>query len=255
MDAMTCEMFEANVSEWLDEELAPEARSAMDAHRAACAACAALVSDLRRLQTDARQLPPLVPSRDLWEGIEARIEAPVIPLADAAPDVAAPRPARHARHARQAAMWQIAPRWLAAAAVALVVLSSGVTYLVARSAGEPEGELGPWVITGAPADPSAAAQNASAGSVGSREDLARRSATDREIEELRQVIVSRRSELDSATVATIERSLRVIDDAIAESRAALASDPANAFLNEQLDETLRRRLELMQALAFAPSRS
>jgi len=252
MDAMTCEMFEANVSEWLDEELAPEARSAMDAHRAACPACAALVSDLRRLQTDARQLPPLVPSRDLWEGIEARIEAPVIPLADAAPDVAATRPARDAR---RAAVWQIAPRWLAAAAVALVVLSSGVTYLVATSAGEPEGELGPWVITGAPADPSAAARNASAGAAGSGEDLARRSATDREIEELRRVIVSRRSELDSATVATIERSLRVIDDAIAESRAALASDPANAFLNEQLDETLRRRLELMQALAFAPSRS
>jgi anti-sigma factor RsiW len=244
MDAMTCERFEALASDWLDDELAPETLDAMETHRGTCAACAALVSDLRRIQADARQLSPLVPSRDLWADIEARIEAPVIPLAETV--------AADDRSRRRARAWQVSPRWLAAAAAGLVVLSSSVTYLLTR-ADAPAGELGTWVITGTPESPGTSPLTTPA--TASLEEAAIRATTDREIERLREAIARHGSRLDSATVATIERSLRVIDDAIAESRAALARDPANEFLNEQLDQTLQRKLELMRALALAPSRS
>ena len=51
-----------------------------------------------------------MPSRDLWSGIQARIQPDVVSISE--------RPSRH-----------LSRRWLAAAAAALVVATSGVTYL------------------------------------------------------------------------------------------------------------------------------
>jgi hypothetical protein len=42
-------------------------------HRAICPRCRSLWNDLEKIATQAAQLPPLTPSRDLWSGIEARI--------------------------------------------------------------------------------------------------------------------------------------------------------------------------------------
>ena len=237
MGDVTCELFERDLSACLEDELSAEARMRMDAHAAGCGSCAALLADLRRITADARALPELAPSRDLWAGIEARIEAPVIPLGDG---VTAPQAA--ARLAHGSRTWELSTRWLAAAAVLLIAVSSGITYLVATS--DPSAETGQWVVIG---------DATAVGLVGM--PAPQITQYDDEIGELRRVIAERRGQLDSATVATIERSLRVIDDAIAESRAALASDPASEFLHEQLDRTLARKVELLRALARMPAQS
>ena len=77
----------------------------------------------------------------------------------------------------------------------------------------------------------------------------------REIVQLRRIVDQRRAQLDTATVGVIERNLTIIDQAIRESRAALARDPASAYLNEQLNNVLERKVELLRAAALLPVRS
>jgi hypothetical protein len=77
----------------------------------------------------------------------------------------------------------------------------------------------------------------------------------REIARLRQIVDQRRPTLDTATVSVIERNLTIIDQAIRESRAALARDPASALLNEKLNNALEQKVELLRAAALLPVRS
>ena len=50
---------------------------AVEAHVASCVRCTALVRDLEGIRVNAGMLPELSPSRDLWQGISERIDAPV----------------------------------------------------------------------------------------------------------------------------------------------------------------------------------
>src|SRR5205823_2059263 len=91
----------------IDGRLAPEERQRVEAHVAICSACSERRERLETLVRAARALPDEIdPPATLWNEVRARI---------------APAPSR----ARQ--------RWmLAAAAVILVALSSGVTALLLR---------------------------------------------------------------------------------------------------------------------------
>lgn len=75
---------------------------------------------------------------------------------------------------------------------------------------------------------------------------------DREIGALRAVVRERRTELDSGTVAVLERNLGIIDEAIRQSREALARDPNSSFLGRQLTQALDRKLELLRTVALLP---
>jgi hypothetical protein len=77
---------------------------------------------------------------------------------------------------------------------------------------------------------------------------------DREILELRKIARERRSQLDPRTVAVLEQSIAVIDSAIAQSRAALAKDPASGFLATQLNHSLEKKVELLRTAALLPAR-
>ena len=78
---MTCAEFDAALPDYLEGTLDERLRAAVQKHLSECVRCTSLVRDLEKIQKDASALPDLVPSRDLWQGIEARISAPVIPLA------------------------------------------------------------------------------------------------------------------------------------------------------------------------------
>jgi hypothetical protein len=75
---------------------------------------------------------------------------------------------------------------------------------------------------------------------------------DEEIARLRSVL-KRREDLDPKTVAAIQRSLGVIDTAISQARAALAADPASAFLNKRLNDAQNKKVELLRTAAMLPS--
>src|SRR5580765_1266844 len=77
-----CEQFADDLEAFLERDVDESARAAMDEHALGCDECGALLADLRRLRADASNLRELTPSRDLWEGIAARIDAPVISISE-----------------------------------------------------------------------------------------------------------------------------------------------------------------------------
>jgi len=69
---------------------------------------------------------------------------------------------------------------------------------------------------------------------------------DRATNELGVILAAERGRLRPGTVAVLERNLAVIDAAIAESRAALARDPANTELRRLFAAASRQKVELLQ---------
>jgi len=69
---------------------------------------------------------------------------------------------------------------------------------------------------------------------------------DRATNELSLILAAQRGRLRPETVALVERNLAVIDAAIAESRAALARDPANAELQHLWAAAARQKVELLR---------
>lgn len=243
-----CAAFEAAVSDYLDDALTGEAAAAAAGHFAGCDACQALVNDLRAIRAQAAALPPLRPSRDLWSGIEARIGASASgaqPRSAGVGEDAVP-----ATPARQTALrrW-FGPHYatrVAALAAGLVVATAGLTYVATRALIRTP--LSSHVATSDRAVP------------GSGVELVSQPQTseylyDNQIASLHKILEQRRAQLDPKTVAVIEHNLGVIDTAIAQSKAALAKDPANTFLVDQLDRNLNTKLELLQTVALLPSRT
>jgi hypothetical protein len=69
---------------------------------------------------------------------------------------------------------------------------------------------------------------------------------DRTSDALSRILAVQRERLRPETVALLERNLAVIDAAIAESRAALARDPANAELRRFFAAAARQKVELLR---------
>ena len=63
---------------------------------------------------------------------------------------------------------------------------------------------------------------------------------------LEQVAKSNDGTIDPQTAAVLEKNLQVIDQAIAESRAALKSEPQSAPARDSLFEALRQKVTLLQ---------
>jgi anti-sigma factor RsiW len=61
------------LSEYIDDELTPAERTALESHLLACRACVDTIADLREIAARARQLPGRPPANDWWPGIEPRL--------------------------------------------------------------------------------------------------------------------------------------------------------------------------------------
>jgi len=280
-----CASFDAALADYLERELPAAERAGLDAHRAECARCNALAADLEGIAVAARGLAPLRPSgaatERMWSAVSARIAAPALPIG----------PARErADTARSRRVHFDGWRRQLVAAAALVLVTAGVTYSVAHRGAQDENARLPGAVAdnsgGKPSLPtpvplvpndtsprviaSTDSSNGVAGASDSRglgssdrrlagnTRSARPSATttyEREIAGLRRILRERRSDLDSTTVAVLETNLTVIDQAIAQSRAALAKDPASRFLGQQLNSALDKKLELLRTAALLPSRT
>jgi anti-sigma factor RsiW len=209
------------LSEYVDGELTPAERTALEAHLAACGACRQTLGELRRVVARAQALDDRPPAADLWPGIAEHIG--VVSLA--------------ARRARRRLSFTV-PQ-LAAAAVVLTFLSAGSVWLALRNR-----------PTLPPAAPGTTAVMSNVGM--SRLD-ARTAAS---VAALEQTLARNRDRLDTATVRVIEKNLGIIDRAIRDAQSALAADPANPYLNQHLAQETRRKLELLrQAATLASARS
>jgi hypothetical protein len=86
-------------------------------------------------------------------------------------------------------------------------------------------------------------------------EAAEKSPYDRDVAQLRAIVSQRRTEFDSTTIAVLEKNLELIDRAIAESRAALARDPASEFLADQLARAMTKKVAILRTVASLPARS
>jgi len=220
----------ARLSAYLDDELSGADREALETHLAGCVHCRGALEELRAIVAAAPHYAGDAPVRDLWPGVSAGIDrtrSVRFPTTRVGP------PARR---------FSLAQLLAAAAAVAVVVGGSVWMTMRARTTGFGN----PPVVAAAP--------DANPGfrlAVSPRAD----SAYDGAVADLERVLYEGRSRLDTATVRVIEQNLQIIDRAIAEARAAIAADPANAYLNGQMAANMRRKLDLLRRAAAAVSES
>lgn len=272
--SMTCDQFETVLPQLLDDESAAATLSpVLRAHLDRCAECRSLLEDLGDLRALAAQLPALIPTRDLWNGIAARIEAPVVPLVEGI----------RVRPIRRQVTWRTA----GVAAAGLVALTTAVTYGLTRPSDSPApatmvaeiprhgtvpDTLGIRMVT-APArsetysPPSPARLSGPnprrtgivlAANQQEQEQPRRRESAkvvyDREVVRLQAIVDSGRARLDPATVALLDRNLRIIDTAIEQCNQALVKDSASAFLLESLNNAYQTKVKLLRIAAAAASR-
>jgi hypothetical protein len=272
---ITCDRFNEELADFLERAVSEPTRAAMESHAVGCDDCGPLLADLRRLRIDATNLPELAPSRDLWSGIESRIEAPVLSLPGS----------RNARALR----WRN-PLVLGLAAAGLVAITATVTHWaenggrVDRSAGRPQANgaqtptVSPRAVAAVPDSGVTGSQFSAAPvstglpvnrSTGQPASPAHRPAGqpvtlasnkpsaeqtyDREIARLLVVYNQRRPDLDSTTVAVVKRNLKIIDDAIAQTKLALRRDPASQYLMESLNDAFDSKVQLLRKVAMLPS--
>lgn len=280
-EPMTCDGVADQLASYLEGELAEPMRLELEAHAASCDACSSLLADLDAIRHEASTLPVLEPSRDLWAGIAARIEAPVRSIEDS----------------RQARTTTVRRTWLrpGLAAAALILATAGVTHYFTRAwlganrpvvvsepprvarvtpapESEPTGQFEPPASGSSTESAESSSGRMASGS--DRNGMSRSSVNptarlasavpvmkeaepvyDKEIGKLRAIVKERRSQLDPKTIAVLEQSIAVIDSAIAQSRAALAKDPSSGFLANQLNQSLDKKVELLRTAALLPSRT
>jgi len=222
------------LSEYVDGSLEAGEALALETHLAECAECAATLQGLRAVTARAAALPPREPARDLWPGIAARLaprsaERP-------SPFAALATVLRGFFEGLTARRLSLSLPQLAAAALALVLVSGGAVWIAFRAHPTPAPAPAPVALQPAPAP--------EATSVGFAQ-------YDSAIAELERVLSARRSSLDTSTVRVVEQNLAAIDRAIAEARRALAADPTDPYLHDHLANTMRRKMGLLRRVTTA----
>lgn len=212
-------------------------------HLRECAECRAIVEDLRTIAATARAAMPLEPTRDLWPDIAARLstvertsDEPSAPAADSAPAATArPAPGASSRTRPMPRRFSFSMPQLAAAAVVLMTVSGATVWLLRGAADAPVAASGTIVQSAGGADRSTRTVAAVPAP-----------AYTADVADLEQALERNSGQLDPATVEVIERSLFAIDNAIADARAALEADPGNPYLHRQLDNTMRKKIDILQ---------
>jgi anti-sigma factor RsiW len=208
-----CSFPSATLSDYVDGELAPEARAQATAHLAECDDCRGLIEDLARLRDTARGLGPITPPDHLWGNIQASLPA-------------TPRQTR----------WQ----W-AGLAAALVLVTAGAYFFTRLMA--------PGLPSTLLDRQHAGTSNASAAPTVEtvEQELAKAAAHyEAAITQLEAVARQDNNALPADAAAKLQVSLSQVDKFIAESRAALVSEPQNEPARDSLFSALRRKVEILQ---------
>jgi hypothetical protein len=236
------------LNDYVDGILDEPSKALVDRHIERCSECAAQYLELRDLLDATAQLPrSVLPDSDVWDELRDslnRRKDVVLPLARNG------QPVGLDRHVT-------IPRWqsrgfLAAAAVVLVLATSGLTALVLETANRENQVVRD---SGRRAPGKAMAPSSVLPMVLPAGFRATEGQYNRAIEELVQAVDAQRSRLNPETVRTVDRSLAIIDSAIAEARGALIADPGNATLIDLLSATYQRKLDLLRRTSELSSRT
>jgi anti-sigma factor RsiW len=211
------------LSDYLDGELSDQEQRAVAAHVAGCVECSRTLDELRAIVERARTLMPAEPSADVWKAVADRIavesERPVGTLGT---------------RRRFSFTW---PE-LIAASILLVLVSGWAALRLNRPGSSADLQVRQ---PGRTADLQAGLDAVPANFDDTEYDAA--------VADLQRALQSGRGQLDPATVKIVEENLAIIDQAVDDARRALARDPANADLSGYLQETKRRKLDLLRHAA------
>ena len=221
---MECARYLEAIHELADGVLGPIRRAELQLHLNDCDACRALADDLVRLRSLTTSLDRPSPPDRVWLQIagrlrqEGRVTAPVTATG---------------RAGRQAALLAIAAGLVIAVGVSLVLLGPG--FRASRQ---------PRPLPGAPSQGNAATADA-VQSVETEFRLAEQHYQNA-IAKLEQAAKSEEGAFDAQTAAMLQKNLQVIDQAIAESRAALRTEPQSAPARDSLFDALKRKVVMLQ---------
>lgn len=226
---MICPGMEERLNDYADGSLSDPDRREVERHLETCAGCREAADDLKSLVSDLSALPRAIdPPRDLWPATARAVRAGTYPGAGEWTS-APPRTHR---------AWRGPAMVLAAAAMVLIVAAAAyrMGWLPAVGRNEP----GPAAVV--------AADSGILPDVAAAEDEFNR-ATEGLLEALRR----RGGDLPPETLSIIEKNIRIIDEAIAESRAALRSDPSNPRLGHMVTAAYQRKVDLLREAARLPA--
>ncbi len=214
---MNCEQVREQMDDYLGGYLEAADRKAVESHAATCADCRASLKELQALLQQARQLGPGVsPDRNLWPGILEQIDE------------------------SRARSWSHTNRsWMALAAVlALAVLL--LPYLLRQQPAKPGVRVEADATNSMKVDAAALA----------RVDLAR--SEDRVLlvrRDLVEAIEIRRDLLGPEASQSVEESLLVLDQAVADIQQALEENPDDRRLRLLLAAKYQHEVRLLQRVS------
>ncbi len=222
---MAHERYLNSIHEAVDGTLGSIRRAELEIHLNECDECRALYDDLVRVRDAGAALPRLDAPDRVWLQIAGRLRQE-----GRIRDVPRAAPVRRSYTA-----------WLAAAA-ALVIVAAGAALVLRRPTAAPATQTA--TTASAPAMGNAASTK-SVETVQSEVDAAQQQF-EKAIGDLEKVAKANQSALDPGTSQTIEKNLGIIDQAIAENRAAVKSEPASVAARETLFDALRQKVALLQ---------
>jgi anti-sigma-K factor RskA len=213
------DLWTSKLSEYVDGTLSAADRQALEGHLVDCGDCRVVLDDLQRIVSGASALGDQAPTADLWPGIEGRIRPSVTDIRDLG--------------AERRRRWRVSltlPQ-LAAAGIALMLVSFALAS-----------QLGPRSTT----TTASSGDTAPVLHVGTARSQA---VFAQAVAELQEILESGRGRLDSTTIRALETNLAIIDRAISEAQQAVSADSANGYLRDHLEQTQRRKLDVMRRAA------
>jgi len=214
-----CEFVAPFLDDLIDDGLDQAARQQLDTHLAGCESCRRLADDLREIRRQSSALPPHAPRPEVWTRIAKQLaaEAPIRPRT----------------------FWTGTRVVLAMAAVML--LSVVTSFVILR---------GPQPATqSADAGRTSPSVHASAATTVKDVDEHLRVADanyQQAISGLEKIVAADQAVLDPAVAATLQKNIGIIDQAIRESRDAIASQPTSQLAQTSLFDALRQKVAVLE---------
>ena len=219
---MACQQYLNAIHELVDGTLGPLRRTELELHLETCDGCRALAGDLLEIGRASRSLEPLVPPARVWAQVADRLQ----------------QEGRVTRAVRTGTrQWNYAMLELAAA----LVLAVGASLYLLRPR------------PASPTTPEQTAATAAPGTPGNVEPVDPVQGVDSELaltEQHFQRAVDQATKaegtVDPQTAAVLQKTLLTVNEAIAESRAALKSEPGSTTARQSLYEALKQKIQFLQ---------
>jgi anti-sigma factor RsiW len=216
---MTCARSRSEIQELVDGTLGAIRSSELRLHLDSCAECRALYEDLRRIHDVAGTMPAMEAPDHIWMQIAGRLRQE-----GRVHDRPAAESPRHPPYV-----------WLAIAATLILAVGTALVMLMPRGQVTPPAQTVESNASGADTVQSGV------------EDLRKAvQLLQSGVAKLKEGLGSEKQALPPAVADTLDRNLKILDQAIAENSTALQQDPQNVAARNGLFDLLQRKISLLQ---------